>query len=134
MSDGLIGFAMTKDGTQDMFIDDAGNLGIVSGADCMSDNLETSCKLWAREYAYDTTIGVPYLTIIGNPSVNSTTLNTQFTNALLLPNKYLTIDQQKAFGINSIQTLAFSEDSIARNLKINATVLLNNNTAIQVEI
>ena len=117
-----------------MFIDDAGNLGVVSGADCMSDNLKTNCKLWAKEYAYDTTIGVPYLTIIGNPNINSTTLDTQFTNALLLSNNYLTISQQKAFGINFVQTLTFSKDSITRNLKINATVLLNNNTAIQMEI
>lgn len=133
MDDGLIGFAMTAD-TQDMFIDEAGNLGIVSGIDCMADNLKTSCKLWIKEYDYDTTIGIPYLTIIGNPHVNSTTLNTQYTNALLLPNNYLTQAQQSKFGINSIPSLTFSENSISRELKMQATVLLNNNTAIQVEL
>ena len=133
MNDGLVGFAMTKD-TQDMFIDEAGNLGVVSGIDCMSDNLQTNCKLWIKEYDYDTTIGVAYKTIIGNPHVNSTTLNTQFTNALLLSNNYLTQAQQSAFGINSVQSLTFSEDSQTRQLIMNATVLLNNNTAIQVEI
>jgi hypothetical protein len=133
MSNGLVGFAMTKD-TQDMFIDEAGNLGIVGGIDCMADNLKTNCKLWIKEYDYDTIIGVPYQTIIGNPHVNSTTLNTHFTNALLLSNKYLTQAQQSAFGINSTQSLVFSEDNTTRELLMNATVLLNNNTAIQVEI
>lgn len=133
MSDGLIGFAMTRD-TQDMFMDEAGNLGIVSGIDCMSDNLQTNCKLWIREYDYDTTIGIPFLTIIGNPHVNSTTLNTQFTNALLLSNNYLTQAQQSAFGINSVQSLVFSEDNQTRELIMNAVVLLNNNTAIQIQI
>ncbi len=132
MSEGLIGFAM--DDNQDMFIDESGNLGVVSGADCMSDNLQTNCKLWISEYEYDTTIGIPYKTIIGNPHVNSTTLNTQYTNALLLSNKYLTQAQQSAFGINSIQSLTFSEDSKSRELIMNATVLLNNNTTIQVEV
>ncbi len=133
MNDGLVGFAMTED-TQDMFIDEAGNLGVVSGIDCMSDNLQTSCELWIKEYDYDTTIGVAYLTIKGNPHVNSTTLNTQFTNALLLPNRYLTRAQQKAFGINSVQSLVFNEDNTSRELLMSATVLLNNNTAIQIEI
>lgn len=133
MNEGLIGFAMTKD-TQDMFIDEAGNLGVVSGADCMADNLKTNCKLWIKEYEYDTTIGIPYLTIIGNPHVNSTTLNTQYTNALLLSNNYLTQAQQSAFGINSIKSLVFSEDNTTRELTMNAEVLLNNNTSIQIEV
>lgn len=132
MNEGLVGFAM--DENQDMFIDEAGNLGIVNGADCMSDNLQTNCKLWINEYDYDTTIGIPYKTIIGNPHVNSTTLNTQYTNALLLSNNYLTQAQQSAFGINSIQSLVFSEDNQSRKLIMNATVLLNNNTEIQVEV
>ncbi len=133
MDEGLVGFAMTSD-TQDMFIDEAGNLGIVSGINCMSDNLQTNCKLWIREYEYDTTIGIPYKTIIGNPHIGVTILNTQYTNALLLSNNYLTQAQQSKFGINSVQSLTFGGDSQVRELGVDAVVLLNSNTAIQVEL
>lgn len=130
---GLFGFAMTND-TQDLYIDDAGNLGVVSGPDCMSDNIETSCKLWLTEYDYDQSIGVAYLTMLGNPHADSALLNAQYTNAILNPNKYLTQSQYNEFGINSIQSLVFDLDSESRQLQMNATVLLNNNTTLEVSV
>jgi hypothetical protein len=134
MNNGLIGFAMTTDGTQDMFTDAAGNLGIVSGPDCMSDNIETNCKLWATEYAYDTNIGITYGVIIGNPHADITLINTQYNNAILLSNNYLTISQYNAFGINAITSLTFNVDNTTRLMNLDATVLLNNNTALQIEL
>ena len=134
MTVGLIGFAMSDDNTQDWYLDDGGNIALSTGANCMSDNIETSCKLWLREYEYDTTIGIPYLTIFGNPHINNSFLKTQYSRAILSPNDYLTQTQYTQFGISVIDTLDFALNTAIRDLTIKSNVLLNNNSLLGINV
>lgn len=129
----MIGFGVTsKD--RDLYLNDSGDLVTVSGAECMSQAITSSLLLWNGEYDFDINIGLPYNTILGNPHINYDLLYYQISNAIMLPNQYLTPNQLSLYGINQIIDLNFTIDQKSRKLIINTTISLNNGEQISLQV
>ena len=54
--------------TWDLCLDSSGHIAVATGAYSVAQNVASACRLWLGEYWYDTTLGVPWLTVLGQPA------------------------------------------------------------------
>jgi hypothetical protein len=94
---------------QDSFLDVNNNIAIISGVLSVSQTVKNAISLFLREYQFNTTIGIPWATFLGNP-LNRTLLNNFLTTAILavayvtsvVSIDYVTDDLNRILAINII--------------------------------
>ena len=66
----------------DSYLDNNGNIAIVSDVYSVAQTVQTSIQMWQGEYQFDTTVGIPWGQILGVPA-NRLLLNSFIQTAVL---------------------------------------------------
>lgn len=99
----------------DTFLDDNKNISFISNLDSVAQTVKNALQLWAGECEFNTTIGVPWATILG-----------QLQNKLLL-NSYLEDAILRIPYVVSIISIDYFPDSKNRTLSVNVKYLNTDN-------
>lgn len=73
-------FALNKEG--DSYLDNNGNIAIITGIDSVSQTVSNALQLWLGEYQFDTTLGIPWYNILGD-KFNRLLVNNYITDEIL---------------------------------------------------
>lgn len=73
-------FAFNKEG--DSYLDNNGNIAIITGIDSVSQTVSNALQLWLGEYQFDTTLGIPWYNILGD-KFNRLLVNNYITDEIL---------------------------------------------------
>ena len=101
---------------QDTYLDDNNNIAMVSDINSVAQTVSNAVSLWLGEYQFDTTIGIPWGNILGQP-VNRLLLNSQIQTAVLTV-PYVT----------DIISINYTFDDLNRKTTITVTYNTNENT------
>ena len=118
----------------DLYMLENGQLATVDGAYDILQSIKCAILLWIGEYDFDTQLGVPYKIILGNPGSNGALIEFQIRRAIFSVNDAMTTEQLAIFGIDKIQSLNFSFNQTTRGVILQAVLLLNNRSRIEVNI
>lgn len=116
----------------DIYIDEGGNLVLCSGTEMIKNAIATNLWLWISEYEYNTTIGVPYKTILGNPNVDQSYIQYHVTKAIFQVNTTLPPATLAIYGIKSVNIDSYEFIKESRRLVVNITATLNNGSTVGV--
>lgn len=67
---------------EDTYLDDNNQIAIISDVISVSQTVSTAISLWQNEYQFNTTIGIPWGNILGQP-INRNLLNSYIQTAVL---------------------------------------------------
>lgn len=109
----------------DIYLNSSGDLAIVDGANELIQNITSALKFWIGEYRWKTSLGIPYLAILSNPNLDDNLINYHITNAIENQNDYLSVIQQKQYGVKNINNINYTITS-DRQLKLSVEIQLNN--------
>lgn len=71
----------------DLCVDSSNDIAVASDPYSGAQDAASACKLWLGEYWYDTTVGVPYLSIFGVTPVPASFIKSELVDAALtVPN------------------------------------------------
>ena len=121
------------DANNDLYLKENNDLGIVSGKDDLIQTVISSIKLWLKEYEYNTSLGVNYKQMYGNPHLLPEYIDYNLRAAILLVNSFLTPENLANYGIKTINSLDYNLDRNTRIMKVNVQIKLNNNTTTTIE-
>ena len=116
------------DANNDLYLNESNDLAIVSGEDDLIQTVISSIKLWLKEYEYNTSLGVNYKQMYGNPHLLPEYIDYNLRAAILLVNSFLTPENLANYGIKTINSLDYNLDRNTRIMKVNVEIKLNNNT------
>jgi hypothetical protein len=125
-------YIATADEWNDMYIGENGILGTSSGYSSMSEAITSALLLWYGEYEYDTTIGVTYGAILGNPHVDSALIQYQIEKNIMSVNDFLTDDQVADYGVKTINSVTFGMNRKTRKFTATAKITLYNKQKITI--
>lgn len=133
----MTGFAVntSRDGQSsfnDLYIDAGGNLVTVSDIEEFVQYIRSSIWLWLGDYDFNTSLGVQYPVIFGNPHIPQSVITSQLRQAIMLADSYLNATQRAAYGIKSIDSINYTPDRVQRVLLVTVIITLNNNDTITV--
>lgn len=109
----------------DIYLNNSGDLATVDKANELIQNITSALKFWIGEYRWKTSLGIPYLAILSNPHLDDNLINYHITNAIENQNNYLSITQQKEYGVKNINNINYVITT-DRQLKLNVEIQLNN--------
>lgn len=118
----------------DLYLDTNNDLAIISGEFDLVQSIEAAIRLWLKEYEYNTSIGVNYKQIYGNPNLLPEVIDYNLTTAIMSVNTFLTPDNLKNYGIKKINSLDYKLNRDTRVMQVTGEILLNNNTTKQIGI
>ena len=121
------------DPTNDLYLNESNDLAIVSSEDDLIQTVISSIKLWLKEYEYNTSLGVNYKQMYGNPHLLPEYIDYNLRAAILLVNSFLTPENLANYGIKTINSLDYNLDRNTRIMKVNVEIKLNNNTTTTIE-
>jgi hypothetical protein len=121
------------DANNDLYLNESNDLAIVSGKDDLIQTVISSIKLWLKEYEYNTSLGVNYKQMYGNPHLLPEYIDYNLRAAILLVNSFLTPENLANYGIKTINSLDYNLDRNTRIMKVNVEIKLNNNTTTTIE-
>ena len=121
------------DANNDLYLNESNDLAIVSGEDDLIQTVISSIKLWLKEYEYNTSLGVNYKQMYGNPHLLPEYIDYNLRAAILLVNSFLTPENLANYGIKTINSLDYNLDRNTRIMKVNVEIKLNNNTTTTIE-
>ncbi len=121
------------DANNDVYLNESNDLAIVSGEDDLIQTVISSIKLWLKEYEYNTSLGVNYKQMYGNPHLLPEYIDYNLRAAILLVNSFLTPENLANYGIKTINSLDYNLDRNTRIMKVNVEIKLNNNTTTTIE-
>lgn len=121
------------DNNNDLYLNESNDLAVITGEFDLIQTITSSLRLWLKEYDYNTSIGVNYKQMYGNPHLLSEYIDYNLRTAILLPNSFLTSTDLANYGVKNINNLDYTLDRNTRIMKVIAEIKLNNNNSITVE-
>jgi hypothetical protein len=105
------------DGTpyQDTFLDSNNNIAIISDVLSVSQTVKNAISLWLGEYQFNTTRGIPWQNILGNP-LNKSLLNNYLKTAIL-----------SVAYVTEVISIEYFPNNLKRTLGIRITFLNTDN-------
>lgn len=100
---------------QDTFLDSNRNIAIISDVLSVSQTVKNAISLWLGEYQFDTTLGIPWQNILGNP-LNKSLLNSYLKTAIL-----------RVPYVTQVVSIEYFPDDMKRILGIKITYLNTDN-------
>ncbi len=97
---------------EDTYLDANNNIAMIFGVDSVAQTVKNAISLWQAEYQFDTTIGIPWLNILG-----------QLSNQLLL-NSYIQNSVLAVPYVTNIISIDYNQENSSRRLQV--TVKYNN--------
>lgn len=94
-----------------------GNIILVQDNAAILQNVQTALSLWYSEYQYDTTLGVDYSNILGNPNINDALLFTEIKSVIY-----------NVQGVVSIGNIIVKRDTASRKATITVYIQVDANT------
>ncbi len=128
----MINFALNN--TNDIYLDKNNNLAVVNNIDAVAQTIRETLKLWLGEYDFDITLGMPYNSILGNPTIDNSKVTYFLNKNINTINKYISQTDLPTLGIKKVVSVKYNLDKIHRKMNIQITIILNSNTSIEVNL
>jgi len=105
---------------EDTFLDESGNISFIYDVDSVSQTVKNAISLWLGEYQFDTTLGINWLTVLGQ-TPNRTILTSAIQKAVLSVPYVSSIVSIDFVNFNSERIEAVSVKYLNTDSKVNTT-------------